>query len=207
MSVNELPLTQCAAYGTDPAIVVAFPHGKASSASLPHPLLVKVKYWWISITDYSPVITWWFCSGCSISVRARRCLCQQLSCTDLTGTKAGDHQWHTPGSLPSPLCTISHGSCSTGTRLATPNRLWEHKDGKFLVLSSTESSGSSSLSYRTRPSLPRLKAFPGEVTQHEITQSTLFLDNSTLPFPLLNDIFLIPNLCVLGCVYLLLLFK
>lgn len=61
----------------------------------------------------------------------------------ITGTKAGEHKWHQPGPLPtgSALCTISHASCSTGTQLATPNGLWEHKAGKFLVvLSSTDSS-------------------------------------------------------------------
>lgn len=74
------------------------------------------------------VITWCFCSGCSISLRTWRYFCQQLSCTGLTGTKPGDHRWHMPGPLPRAghrHCSLHHEPhfCSTGTQLPKPNRL------------------------------------------------------------------------------------
>lgn len=159
----------------------------------------------ISVIDDSWVITWCFCSACSLSLGARRCF-SGCSCP-AHASLAQRHQWHVPGSLPRAPCTISHASCSPGTQLSKPNGLWEHKDGKFLVLSSAESSGSSALSYRTHPSLPRLKVcFWWSDSMWNNSEHSAWTTLRWL-FPLLNGIFLIPNLCVLGCVDLLLLFK
>lgn len=107
--------------------------------------------------------------------------------------------WHT-GSAP---CSTSQASCSTGTQLATPNGLWEHKAGKSLLLHSAESSTHSRiLSYRTHPSLLRLKAFPG-VIHWEINSEHSLLGQLYFAFPIagLNDILLIPN-CVCWGVFI-----
>lgn len=135
VSVNESQVTQSAARGTNPAVLAAFPRGhmnhfqsekavKASSASLPHPLLVKAQYWWISVIDYSPILSWWFCSGCSISVRARRSLCQ-VSCTDPTGTKTGEHQWHMPGSLHHQPHLLQHWDTAGQPKQALGTQKWQ----------------------------------------------------------------------------------
>lgn len=102
-----------------------FPEQKTSSASLHHPLLVKVKYWWISVINDSAVITWSFCS---ISLRARRCFWQQLSCTGLTAQGRGSQGAHarSPPRAGHRQCSLHNQplSCSTGTQLSKPNGLW-----------------------------------------------------------------------------------
>lgn len=147
------------------------PRAKVSSASLHHPLLVKFKYWWISIIDYSPIITWWFCSGYSISLRARRCFCQQLSCTGLAGTRAREHKWH------SALCTISHASCSTGIQLSKPNtatQRWQIPSCSKLYWK-LHALKDPYPSANKRPSLLGVKAFQGEINLEHSSACTNWL--------------------------------
>lgn len=132
--------------------------------------------------------------------------------------KAGDHRGHMPGpslglGTDSALCTISH--CPVALGHSCPNQMdsgtqrWQMPScsklyWKLHALKDPHPSATKHalLYYEWRLFL--VKWF-----NVKSTQSTLLLGQLYFAFPTagLNDIFLIPNLCVLVCVYLLLLFK